>query len=762
MYTIVHGVMLRPLDVREPDRLVRVYESNPRRNLPTFSASVPNFLSWKEQTRSLDLAAFQGYPANWTEDREPARLEGIAATSTLFRVLGMTPRLGRWFLEEEQLPGQDRVVVLSETLWKARFGEDPGVVGRRVILNGEAYSVIGVAYGGLSLPAASDLWVPLVMNPNATRGNRQYTVIGRLRPGFTIEQAQSEMSAIADELDRRFPESNSGWNVSIVPLMHWLITAEVRTALLALLGAVGMVLLIACANVANLMLARAESRRKEIAIRAALGAGASRISQQLLTESLLLSLIGGAHGVALGYAIVAIARRWLVEIVPRAEEISVDLSVLGFALAISAFTGLLFGSTPILQLGRMRNLEALHQAGRTSQPAPRSRLRASLVVAQLSLATMLIIGAGLLLQSFAHLQGVSPGLDPNSVLTARISLPRARYADGPTISAFFSRLTDALQSAPGVHAAGVSSAIPMGPGSTTAGTVEAVSPRDSSPGQAMNAAWRSVDAGFFAALRIPLLRGRVFGSEDIPGRCCVFVISEQAARSLYGAADPVGRQLRLNGTVGEIIGVVGDIRMKSIGDPTETVVYVPIAQGGRFGVFAMFVKTDGGSTEAAATLIKEKLREIDPAVPAFGFRAMGNWVDSSSARTRIRTWVLTFLAAVGLAIGIIGVYGVLAYLVACRRHEFGVRLALGAQPNSLLRLVLAQGLGLAAIGIGIGLVGAVMLTGILETLLFGVSARDPMTFMVVALVFLVAALIASYAPARRAANADAIAVLRTD
>jgi len=762
MYSIVHAVMLHPLDVREPDRLVRVYESNPSRNWLAFSASVPNYLSWQEQARSLDLTVFQGYAANWAEDRESERLSGIAASSSFLPVLGMPIRLGRWFRQDEQLTGQHRVVVLSEALWKARFGEDLGVVGRKLYLNGEAYSVIGVASPGLTIPTSPDIWVPLVIDPNATRTNRQYTVVGRLRPGFTAEQAQAELSLIAGQIERQFPESNKGWNVSVVPLMHWLVSAEIRTALLVLLGAVGMVLLIACANVANLLLARAEARGKEIAIRAALGAGVARISQLLLTESMLLSLMGGTLGVGFGYSIVAIARHSLVEIVPRADEISIDLTVLAFALGVSVITGLLFGLVPMAHLGKMRNLVALRQVGRTSQPASRSRLRALLIVAQLSIATVLIVGAGLLLQSFARLQGTSLGLDPVSVLTSRVSLPGARYSDGATIAAFFSRLTDELKSVPAVLEAGVSSAIPMGPGSTTGGTVMAVAPPDLSGSPPMNSAWRSVDAGYFAALRIPLLRGRVFGPEDVPGKCCVFVLSQQAARSLYGTSDPVGRQLRLNDTVGEVIGVVGDIHLKSIADPLENVVYLPIAQGGRFGVFALFVKTRDKSPEAATTLLKEKLREIDSAVPPFDFRAMDDWVDFSAARTRIRTWVLTFLAASALALGIIGIYGVLAYLVTLRRHEFGVRMALGAQPGSLVRLVLAQGLALAVIGIGIGLIGALMLTRVLETLLFGVSARDPMTFLGVAILLLVAALTASYVPARRAARADPIATLRAE
>jgi putative ABC transport system permease protein len=762
MYSIVHAVMLRPLGVREPDRLVRVYESNPSLNRPTWSASVRNYVSWREQARTLDLAAFQGYAGSLTEDGEPERLEGMATTSSFLSVLGMTMRMGRWFQDEEERAGQHRVVVLSEGLWATRFGRDPGVVGRKLFLNGEPYSIVGIASAGLTIPRAPDLWIPLIIEPNASRGNRQYTVIGRLRPGFTVQQAQAEMVSIAGSLERQFPESNKGWSVSLVHFMRWLVPAEIRTALLVLLGAVGMVLLIACANVANLLVARAEARRKELAIRAALGAGASRISQQLLTESLMLSLLGGALGVALGYSIVGVARSSLLEIVPRADEISIDLTVLVFALSLSVITGLLFGSTPILQLGKMRTLDALHEAGRTSETAPRSRLRGVLVIAQLSLATLLLIGAGLLLQSFARLQGVSLGLDPESVLTARISLPRVRYPDGTTISTLFSRLTDVLKSAPGVQAVGVSNGIPLGPGSTIAGTAVAIDAQAPAPEQPTSFGWRSVDGGYFAALRIPLLHGRVFGPEDGPGKRSVFVLSQHAALGLYSTSDPVGRRLRLNDTVGEVIGVVGDVHMKSIADPPERVVYVPLSQGGRFGVFAVFVKTRDGSPEAAATLIRERLREIDPAVPAYGFRAMNDWIDTSSARTRIRTWVVALLAAVALLLGMIGIYGVLAYLVTLRRHEFGVRLALGAQPGSLLRLVLGQGLGLATIGIAIGLVGAVMLTEVLETLLFGVGTRDPMTFLGVGILLLIAALIACYAPARRAAGADTIAALRAE
>jgi putative ABC transport system permease protein len=765
MYSIIHAVMFRPLPVREPDQLVRVYETNPSRSLWTNSVSIPNYHSWKDQARSLELAAFLPVTRNWT-DGEPERLEAIAATSSFLPVLGATVHLGRWFSEEEERPGQHRVVVLSDRFWKRRFGGDSGVVGRNLLLDGEPHLIVGVARPDLAIQSAPDLWVAAIAKPqpgdsNANRGNHFLTVIGRLKPGATVQQAQTELVSIAGDLERQFPDSNKGWSVAVVPLLDWLVPREIRTTLVALLGAVGMVLLIACANVANLLLARSEARRKEMAIRAALGAAAARISRQLLTESLLLSLTGGALGVALGSGIVEIARQTLVDIVPRAEKVSIDLNVLAFAFGVSLFTGLLFGMAPLLRLGRTWSLDALHQAGRTSQAAPRNRLRTLLIVGQLSLATLLLVGAGLLLQSFARLQQVSLGMDLDSVLTARIPLPSVRYWKPGTYSTLLSRLTDALQSTPGVRAAGISTAIPLGPGAHTKGKAAAVVPSDTSLGPSINCEWRSADAGFFAALRIPLLRGRVFGREDRTDGARVFILSQEAARSLYGAEDPVGHQVRLNDSVGEVVGVVGDVRMRSITDPPDRVVYLPPSQGGFFGVFTVFVRTED-RPEAAANQIRERLREIDPTVPAFGFRPMRDWVENNSARARIRTWVLALLAGVALTLGMIGIYGVLAYLVTLRRQEFGVRLALGAQPGDVLRLVLAQGLGLALMGVATGLAGAILLAKVLDTLLFGVSAHDPMTFLGVAVILLLAALIACCVPARRAANVDPMVALRCE
>jgi len=763
IYSIVHAVMFRPLPYYKPDALVRIYETNPTRNVWTSHASIPNYLSWKEEVRSLELAVFQEDSPIWTGDGEPERLESVAATPSFLPVLGTDLHLGRWFLEEEQRPGQHRVAVLSEQLWKRRFGQDPGVRGRELLLDGESYTVVGVARPELAIPSmpGPDLWVPLVIDPNANRGNHQYKVIGRVRSGFTLQQAQAEMLSIARRLERHFPESNQGSSVRVVPLLHWIIPPEIRSALLVLLGAVGMVMLIACANVANLQLARAEARRKEMAIRAALGAARARILRQLLTESLLLSLVGGALGIALGGAIVGIARGALVEIVPRADKVSIDLNVLAFALAVSLVTGLLFGMAPLVQLGKMRSLDALHQAGRTSQPAARGRLQALLVVAQVSLASLLLVGAGLLIQSFVRLQQVSLGIDPDSVLTARLLLSHARYPDGREISAMLSRLTDALRSAPGVRAAGVSSAIPLGLGPHTGGRAAAVAPSDASLGQPIRCGWRVADAGFFAALCIPVLRGRVFGREDGPDGRPVFVLSQEAARRLYGAADPVGRQLELNDSVGETIGLVGDVRMQDITGPPEPIVYLPVGQGGRFGTYSLFVRTDG-RPEAAANLIRERLRDIDPNQPAHGFRPMRGWVEKSSATAQIRTWVLVLLASVALAVAMVGIYGLLAYLVTVRRHELAVRLALGAHPRNLLKLVLVQGLGLATLGLAAGLAGAMLLASVLDALVFGVSSHDPATFVSVAVLLFFAALVACYVPAQRAARTDPIATLRAD
>ncbi|MGH9630692.1 MAG: ADOP family duplicated permease [Bryobacteraceae bacterium] len=567
IFSVVHAVLLRPLPFEDPGRLVRLYETSERRNINSFTASVPNYLSWKEQARSLDVAAFSDQALNWTGAGEAERLEGAAITSSLPSVLGVTVWRGRWFVEEEERRGRHQTAVLSYDFWRTRLEEDPDVIGRKLIFNGAPYTVVGVAAEGFRFPLNPDLWVPKIIEPaQENRGNRYVTVIGRLKPGFSADQAEAEMVSIARELGRTYPESNEGWSVRIVCFSDWIVEPEIRTALVVLLAAVGMVLLIACANVANLLLARAAARRKEIAIRAALGAGAARLSRQLITESLLLSLSGGLLGLLGAGWIITAARRALADILPRADEISIDFTVFAFAVATSVLTGLLFGAAPLWQACRRNLVDALRQAGRSSQGAGHSRLRNGLVVAQAALATLLLVAAGLLIQSLARLQSVSPGFDPERVLTAQIATPRARYENGEALLNLYSRLVESLNSSPGVRNAGVSSGIPFGPSGYTSMPAAAVGSSPLRRGETLSCSWRLVDSGYFRAMSIPILRGRPFGPEDGPDAATgSTLISQEMARRLFGGENPVGRQLRLeNGAVLAIIGVVGDVRSQNL------------------------------------------------------------------------------------------------------------------------------------------------------------------------------------------------------
>lgn len=738
MFSIADGVLFHPLPLPDAAGLVRLREANPGLGLGSFSVSIPNYQSWRREARSLELAAYISVARNWTGAGEPRRLEAIAGSSTLAAVLATPMQTGRWFTAEEEIPGQHQAVVLSDGFWRREFAADPHVVGRKMELEGESYLVVGVARADMGIPAPPDIWVPLLAqpregDPNTNRANRFLQVAGRLRPGYMLGQARAEMAALATRIEAEFPKTNQGWTAVVFPLGDSLVPVDTRTAVLLLLAAVGMVLLIGCANVANLQLARAEARRKEMSIRVALGAGAGRIARQLLTENLLLSLGGGAAGVGLAWGIVVLARRYLVDLVPRAEALALDMRVLAFAFGISVLTGLLFGAAPMAPLRRSRTL---------------------LVVAQVSLAAMLLSGAALLIQSLAHLQAVQTGMDPRGVMTARLPLPSGQYAPGGAYAQLLARLTAAIGSAPGVRAAGVSSAIPLGPGAHMMCRAAAVG---EGVGEPLNCSWRPADAGFFAALRIPLLRGRLFAREERP----VYLLSQEAARTLFGDADPVGRQVRMNDVAGEVIGVVGDVAMRSPANPPERAIYVPLAQGGFFGVFSIFVRTEG-APERAVALIKDRLRELDPQLPAYSFRSMYEWVEASSAGAGLRTWVLALLALVAVLLGAVGIYGVLAYVVMLRRKEFGVRLALGASPGRLLALVMREGLAMGLFGIGAGLGAGMLLADLLDSLLFGVNARDPLTFAGVAVVLAAVCAAACYGPARRAARADPVAALRAE
>jgi putative ABC transport system permease protein len=757
IFGVVHAVLLGSLPVPDPDRLVLLRETNSMSGLENLAVSLPNYLSWKEQARSVDLAAFSGQSLTWTNDQYAERLEALAPTASFAAVLGAPLHSGRWFTEDEQRLGQHRVAVLSHKLWRTRFGADPNILTRHLMLNGGSYSIVGVASVGSSVSLEPDLWVPQVIDQTtARRGSRYLTVLGRLKPGVTPDQAQAEMTSIAASLEREFPDTNKDSRISVVGYADSLVPAEIRTALIALLAATNIVLLIACANVANVLLSNAIARRREIAVRTALGAGAARITRQLLTESVVLSVTGAALGLVLAWATIDFARRFLVDLVPRIESGGLNIPVLAFAIGLALLTGVGFGLVPLWQVGRTRDLGLLHATAWGDRTAARNRISAMLVVGQVALTTLLLVGAGLLIQSLVKLQRVPVGINVESVRTAKVSLTRAKLPNGAAISEFLSQVTSDLEGVPGVKAAGVSSAIPLSPGAQT------IMQAAADAGPFVTCEWRLVDSGYFRALGITLLRGRLFEAVDRPGSPRVFVISQQTARALYGDDNPVGRRLRLeNGNTGEVVGVVADVRMRQLGTPPERVVYFPPSQFGFFPLFNIVVQVDGRS-EVPAAIIRDRLKIHDPNLAAFEIQNMRHWVDRSASLMQIRTQLVSMLGGIALLLGLIGIYGVVSYLVAQRTREFGIRVALGAQPWALPLVVVAQGLRYTVPGVALGLFAAALVANRIQTLLFDIDARDPVTFAAIGATGALVAAIASFVPARRAAAVDPLMVLRAE
>ena len=756
IFTVAHAVLMRPLTVREPGRVVVVQETRAASSVAAGGASFPNYLSWTERARSLDLAAYSGQALTWTDAAQPERLEGLATTASFLGVIGGSLQGGRWFTADEAQPGQAGVVVLSDRLWRERFAADPQVIGRRLTLNGTPYTAIGVAAPTLTVPFEPDVWVPQVGDASPSRRATRYlSVLGRLRPAFTNAQAQDEMSSIARVLEQEFPEANRDFRITLVTLADSLIPREIRSALAVLLVAAALVLLIACANVANVLLSRSTARRTEIALRRALGAGASRLTRQLLTEHVMLSATGALLGLMLSAAVVRVARANLAGVVPRINDVALDATVLAFALLLIVVTSIVFGFAPLWHL-RGQGGGVFHAIGRDDRARSRARSRTLLVLTQVSLTTLLLVGAALFIQSLARLQNVPLGMNPESVVTAKLSLRRAQLPNGSAISGFFSRFTSTLETSPGVTSAGISSAIPLSPGAFTMTRFAA------SADAFLYCQWRLVDAGYFRTLQIPLVRGRLVGPEDRAESGRVFVISQATARAFFGDDDAVGRRLYFeNGTAGEVVGVVADVRMRDLREAPERVVYYPISQFGFFPQFNVVVRAEGGF-ERIAALIRERLKELDPGLAAYEMQNMQHWVAQNAALTRIRTALIASLGALALLLGTIGIYGTVSHLVAQRTREFGIRIALGARPAMLPLTVAARGLPSVAAGIALGLAAAVVSADRLRELLFEVDPRDPATFVSVAILVGVAAFTASYVPARRSAAADPVTVLRAE
>jgi len=761
IFSVVNAVMLQPLPFPEPGRLVRVWETNPKRNIPFFSASVPNYVSWKDQARCFEeIGAFGGASLNLTGDGEPERLPAGEITASVFPLLRIQPLRGRAFLPEEERPNGAGVAILSEALWRRRFAADPGIVGRFIELNGAPRQVVGIAPAALQFPRNAEIWVPMRIDlAHEDRSNHMIEVIARLRSGVTPAQADSQLKTVAAAMEQTYPATNAGWTVRMEPFYEWIVPERIRTALTVLFGAVSLVLLTACVNVANLLLARAVSRSREIAVRLAMGASRRRIARQLLTESGVIALLGGIAGALLAYWAVAGLRQLLADSVPRSAQIHVDAPVLAFALGISMITGLLFGIAPLHQTAHASLSLALKEGGRSST-ASRQWARRVLVAAEIAMATMLAIGASLLAQSFVRLQRAQLGFEADRLLTAQISLPPAKYPNAAA-GAFYERLLERLKHAPGVSGVAISSGVPMGAGDYTGMAARSPRSTDSAAVEMTQADWRMVSADYFKTMRVPLLRGRFFGPEDQGKDTLSIMISGLLARRLYGDENAVGRAFELESKERfTIVGVVGDVRMNALDQEPTPAMYFP-APPSIWSNMTVVVRTAGDPLRAES-LLRSKVRELDARQPIYNVRTMDYWIARDGSQARSNALLLTIFALVALLLAAVGVYGVLSYSVTQRTGELGIRIALGARAWDVMRLVLGQGVALALAGLASGALGALALRRTIETILFDVRGNDAGTFVTVMISLAIVSLLACVPPAWRAGRIDPLLALRQE
>jgi len=771
IFSVVNGVLLRPLAYKDSDRLVVVWETKLSKGITHEQVSPPDYRDWVEQNRVFDqIAAWRSEPQVLTGGQVPERIETARISPAAFELLGVKPALGRIFSTEEGHPGRNQVALLSYGLWQRRFGGDPGVLGKSAVLDGISYTIVGVtppAFRLLDTP--SELWTSYTLDASELkeRGFHTLRVIAHLKPGATLDQAQSEMRSISNRIERQFPESNSGWSANVIPLREQLL-GDISTTLWTLFGAVLFVLLIACANVANLLLARAGAREKEIAVRAALGANPTRLARQLLTESAMLALAGGLLGLLLAAWSVSLLKQLGPATLPRLKEITLDWRVLVFTLAVSMFTGIVFGLAPALSSVRIDLNSILRSSGRgTTGGRGRARLRNFLVVAEIAFCVVLLTGAGLMLRSFARLQNVNPGFRPDHVLTLQLALPETRYS-GAAVGSFYSRLIERLQALPGVRYAGIARKVPLSAGvDASLNFIIENRPVEASANQP-RAKYRAVSADYFLALGIPLVRGRYFDRTDGDKTPGVVVINETLAGRFWPNENPLGKRIKAgfdDSVWCTVVGIVADVKQAGLdavssGETYYHYLQVPpalmsLVEGAM--TVALRTSADPGSLASAA---RGEVQKMDPGLAVFNVDTMQALVDGSLAQPRFRTTLLGAFAVLALLLAAIGLYGVIAYSVAQRINEIGVRMALGARKDDILRLVVGEGAMLAAIGIALGLLGSLGATRLISKLLFGVTADDPLTFCATAGIILAVALAASAIPALRAIKVDPVIALR--
>ena len=771
IFSVCNAVLFKPLPYAEPNRIVTLWE---RQRDGTLGDVAPaNLVDWRDASRSFSGMAAVRAPSFASSfilggQSEASRLAGADVSSSFFSVLGVRFMLGRNFLPEEDRPGQNRVAILSYAAWSERFGADRDIAGKAITLNDESYTVVGVLPAGFQFGCAAadfqarsqaDIWVPLALDPQRLqRGSHTLRVIARLAPDVTLAQAQAELDVIAANMARLYPGNNRDTGIAAVSLAER-VTATVRAPLEALLGAVGLVLLIACANVANLLLSRAAARQTEMAVRVALGASRGRLAQQLLTESLLLAGIGGTAGFLVALAVTAALAPHLPPDLSRAAGMAGDARLLMFTATISLTTGILFGLGPLVGTSRISAGESLKQSLRVAGVS-RSRLRNGLAVAQIAIATVLLIGAGLLTKSFWALTHVAPGFREDSILTARLSLPGSRYPDNRRIAAFERELLETLTRKPGVQSAGLATYLPLS--GLDNGWSFVIEGRPPLPVGTYNMAkYRPASAGYFETIGIPLLRGRSFTPSDTADSPWVTVINDSMAREHWGGQDPIGRRLQFGAEKWRtVIGVVGDVRHEGLDGETKPEMYVPIEQAPNTESSPYIVIRTALDTGAAAAELREAVAAIDRAMPVDRIQTMEQLVSGSVAQPRFRTVILAAFSMLALVMASIGIYGVMNYLVIQRTREFGIRVSMGATRADVLRLVVRRAAALIGVGTCVGLAGSVGLVRLIANLLFGTAPLDPLTFAAASALLAAVALAASYLPAWRAARVDPMVALR--
>ena len=760
IFSVVNAILLRPLPYAQPDQLVYLEESNPQQGFPSFSVSPANFLDWRAQNHSFErMVAFAEDTSNVMFGDSPERWTGTAATQGFFEALGVRPAVGRPFSDDDFVVGKNHVLVISDALWRSNFGADPGVLGRSISMDGEPNTIIGVMPASFRFDGDKiRYWKPFAFDSSmaAVRGAHFIRVMARLRAGVSLAQAQSEMKGLAAQLEKQYPDTNAGWTV-IVESMQQSAVQDVHAALLVLLGAVGFVLLIACANAANMLLSRAAVRRKEIAIRMALGAGRRRIVRQLLTESVVLALAGGGLGLAIADSSSRALAALPSTLLPRAESIHVDVRVLMFTLVLSIATGILFGLAPAFAASREGLIGTIKESGSTGRGG-RSGLRGALVVVEIALAMILLVGSGLLLRSFAKLSSVQPGVATEGRLTFDVSLPRARYTKPEQATQFYQEAQRRLQALPGVESVTMTSLLPVN-GDALVWSFGINGQPNS--GSLPSAEYYLVGPNYLRNMGIPLLAGRDFTERDTASAPHVCLINDFLARTVFHGQNPLGQHIQMGRhyeVVREIVGVVGSVKQMSLEEKETFQVYEPFEQFPQRGM--TFILRTSGNASSLLPGVRHAIQQVDSQQPITDPRTMDQVVQESVAVPRFRTMLLGLFSALALLLALVGLYSVMSYAVEQQFQEIGIRIALGALPRDIYRVILKRGFTLVAIGIAIGLVGTAAITRLLAALLFGVTPHDPATIAIVMLLFAAVALLACGIPARRATQVDPMVALR--